>query len=101
MRDLERDVGAPGGVQAAPARAEVLGLEVALRQETAPLLRLPLPQQARALVVVLEELMGLVEVVVNSHVEPVPRLEVHDRSCENEFQMSNNTYKLFKGLIVT
>ena len=72
VRDLERDVGAPGGVQAAPARAEVLGLEVALRQEAAHLLRLPLPQQARALVVVLEELMGLVEVVVYSHVEPVP-----------------------------
>ena len=78
--NLKNDVWAPRGVQTTPSRAKVLRLEVAEVQVIANILLMSLSNFRRTVIVVTEELMGLVEIVIDPEIESVPRLEILNRA---------------------
>ena len=80
VRNLENHVGSPRGVQSTPSRAKVFRLEVAEVQEISDILLVPLSNFGRAVVVILEELVSLVEIMIDPKIESVPGLKILNRA---------------------
>ena len=80
VRHLKNNILAAGGIHPAPTGTEVFRLEVTEVEEISDILGLSFIMFGRTFVVVLEKLVGLVEMMIDSHVKSVPGIEVHHRT---------------------
>ena len=80
VRYLQDDILASSGVHPAPASTEVFRLKIAKVEKTPNILRLTLIMFGGTLIVILEKVVSLIEMVVDSHVKSVPAIEIHHRT---------------------